>query len=55
MHYTKDFSPRNLKYMRTFVAVWPERSIVQRVVAQLPWRQNIALIERLDTPSLWAI
>ena len=51
----KGFSPRNLKYMRAFAAAWPEREIVQRVVAQLPWRQNIALIERLDNPKtrLW--
>jgi hypothetical protein len=34
--------------MRAFAAAWPEREIVQRVVAQLPWRQNIALLERLD-------
>lgn len=40
-------SPRNLKYMRAFAAAWPDRRIVQRVVAQLPWRQNIALLERL--------
>lgn len=48
-------SPRNLKYMRAFAAAWPERTIVQRVVAQLPWRQNIALLERLDDEKtrLW--
>ncbi len=48
-------SPRNLKYMRSFAATWPERAIVQRVVAQLPWRQNIALLERLDDQKtrLW--
>lgn len=45
-------SPRNLKYMRAFAAAWPDRAIVQRVVAQLPWRQNIALLERLDDESL---
>jgi len=44
----KGFSPRNLKYMRAFAAAWPDPEIVQRVVAQLPWRQNIALIERLS-------
>jgi len=51
----KGFSPRNLKYMRAFAAAWPEREIVQRVVAQLPWRQNIALIERLgdEKTRLW--
>ena len=48
-------SPRNLKYMRAFGAAWPDRAIVQRVVAQLPWRQNIALLERLDDSAtrLW--
>lgn len=49
------FSPRNLKYMRAFAAAWPDVAIVQRVVAQLAWRQNIMLLERLDdapTP-LW--
>jgi predicted nuclease of restriction endonuclease-like (RecB) superfamily len=44
----KGFSPRNLKYMRAFAIAWPEREIVQRLVAQLPWRQNIALLEQLD-------
>jgi predicted nuclease of restriction endonuclease-like (RecB) superfamily len=43
----KGFSPRNLKYMRAFAAAWPDAAIVQRVVARLPWRQNIALLERL--------
>jgi predicted nuclease of restriction endonuclease-like (RecB) superfamily len=43
----RGFSPRNLKYMRAFAAARPEPEIVQRVIAQLPWRQNIALIERL--------
>lgn len=51
----KGFSPRNLKYMRAFAAAWPDRTIVQRVIAQLPWRQNIALIERLgdENTRLW--
>ncbi len=48
-------SPRNLKYMRAFAAAWPEEAIVQRVVAQLPWKQNIALLDKLKTPGerLW--
>ncbi len=51
----KGFSPRNLKYMRAFAAAWPDLEIVQRVVAQLPWRQNIALMERLGDKKtrLW--
>lgn len=40
-------SPRNLKYMRSFAAAWPDSAIVQRVIAQLPWRQNIALLDKL--------
>ncbi len=43
----KGFSPRNLKYMRAFAAAWPDREIVQRTVAQLSWRQNLTLIEKL--------
>jgi len=48
-------SPRNLKYMRAFAAAWSDRTIVQRVVAQIPWRQNITLLERLDdfATRLW--
>ncbi len=51
----KGLSPRNLKYMRAFAAAWADISIVQRVVAQLPWRQNIALLERLgdEKTRLW--
>ena len=45
-------SPRNLKYMRTFAAAWPDRSIVQRVVAQIPWRSNLALLDKLDDPAV---
>ena len=42
------FSPRNLKYMRRFAEVWPDESIVQRSVAQLPWRHNICLMEKVN-------
>ncbi|MCD6207193.1 MAG: DUF1016 family protein [Methanosarcinales archaeon] len=44
----KGFSPRNLKYMRTFAEAWPEREIVQRTVAQIPWRSNLALLDKLE-------
>lgn len=51
----KGFSPRNLKYMRAFAAAWPDKAIVQRVVAQIPWRSNIALLDKIDNPHdrLW--
>ncbi len=35
------FSPRNLKYMRKFAQAWPNREIVQRTVAQIPWRSQL--------------
>jgi predicted nuclease of restriction endonuclease-like (RecB) superfamily len=49
------FSPRNLKYMRKFAESWPDRSIVQRTVAQIPWRSNLALLDKLqdNETRLW--
>ena len=51
----KGFSPRNLKYMRSFAATWPDRSIVQALLAQLTWYHNIALMEKLANQEerLW--
>lgn len=49
------FSPRNLKYMRKFAESWPDRTIVQRTVAQIPWRSNLALLDKLqdNETRLW--
>ncbi len=51
----KGLSPRNLKYMRTFAAAWPEEAIVQGPLAQIGWYQNIALLDKLADHSerLW--
>ena len=51
----RGFSSRNLKYMRTFAEAYPDEEVVQRSVAQLPWRHNIALLEKLKDPDerLW--
>lgn len=46
------FSARNLKYMRKFAEEWPECEIVQRTVAQIPWRSNLTLLEKLKEPEL---
>ena len=53
----RGFSPRNLKYMRAFAAAWNDRQIVQRTVAQIPWRSNLALLDKLDSfdTRLWYI
>ena len=48
-------SSRNLTYMRSFAEAYPDRWVVQQVVAQLPWGHNIRLLETLKTPDdrLW--
>ncbi|OKH85908.1 hypothetical protein EB75_08925 [Mycobacterium sp. ST-F2] len=48
----KGFSSRNLKYMRAFAAAWPDFAIVQRCAAQLPWRQHMVLLDKLDSADL---
>jgi predicted nuclease of restriction endonuclease-like (RecB) superfamily len=51
----KGFSPRNLKYMRSFSEAYPDEQFVQEVLAQIPWYHNIALMEKLKSPEerLW--
>lgn len=53
----RGFSPRNLKYMRAFAAAWPDREVVLRAVAQLPWGHQQTLLNKLDDPTvrLWYI
>ena len=41
------FSVRNLKYMKKFYLEYKEDEIVQRCVAQLPWRHNIVLMSKI--------
>ncbi len=43
------FSPRNIKYMRKFAECWPDFEIVQQVVAQIPWRTNRLMLDKLNT------
>jgi DUF1016 N-terminal domain len=44
-------SARNLKYMRAFAEAYPDPEIVQQVVAQLPWGQNVKLLELVKDPD----
>lgn len=46
------FSPRNLKYMRKFAENWQDIEIVQRTVAQIPWRSNITLLDKIKDPKI---
>jgi predicted nuclease of restriction endonuclease-like (RecB) superfamily len=37
----------NLKYMRTFAEAWPDRAIVHQLGAQIPWKHNCVLLDRV--------
>lgn len=41
------FSVRNLKYMKKFYLEYKDYELVQRTVAQLPWRHNIVLMSKI--------
>lgn len=43
----KGFSRRNLLYMAQMASVYPDKQFVQRVVAQIPWRTNIAVLDKI--------
>jgi predicted nuclease of restriction endonuclease-like (RecB) superfamily len=51
----KGLSRTNLLYMRAFAEAWPEASIVQQVVGQIPWGHNLRLLELLKNREerLW--
>jgi hypothetical protein len=54
------FSPRNLKYMRSFAAAWPDEAFVQQVAAPMPWRRTeltVSLPEELrgNLPTIEAL
>jgi predicted nuclease of restriction endonuclease-like (RecB) superfamily len=47
----KGFSRANLMYMRAFAEAWPDESIVQQAVGQLPWGHNLVLLTKLKNPE----
>lgn len=47
----KGFSVRNLKYMQSFAAAYPNHEFVQQVAAQLPWFHICILITRIKDPD----
>lgn len=51
----KGFSRSNLGYMKAFAEAYPDEAIVQRSVGKLPWRHNLALIDKLKSQEqrLW--
>jgi len=51
----KGLSSRNLKYMRQFAYLYPNRIIVQEVLAQLTWYHIITLMDKVknEKEKLW--
>ncbi len=51
------YSERNLKYMAKFAASYSDVEFVQQVVAQIPWGQNVVLLDKIpdDTARRWYI
>jgi predicted nuclease of restriction endonuclease-like (RecB) superfamily len=51
----KGFSPRNLGYMKVFAKTYPDETILQQVVAKLPWVHHIVLLEKIkdEKERLW--
>ena len=48
----KGYSVRNLKYMAKFAGAYPDGEFVQQVVAQIPWGQNIVLLDKIDDEAV---
>ncbi len=46
---SSSFSLRNLKYMLKFYKSYPNFEFVQRFVAQIPWGQNISIMEKVQS------
>lgn len=44
----RGFSPRSLRYMRTFAASFADGEILQQPAAQLPWGHVMVLLDRVD-------
>lgn len=51
----KGFSARNLKYMSKFAATYDDIEFVQQAVAQIPWGQNVVILDKIsdDTERKW--
>ena len=47
---SRGFSPRNLRYMRTFAQAWPGE-LWQQPAAKLPWGHIMVLLDKLETQT----
>lgn len=46
------FSPRNLKYMRSFGEAYPDEKVVHQLGAQIPWKHNCVILDKVKDPDL---
>ena len=46
------YSARNLKYMRAFAEAWPDRAMVHQLGAQIPWKHNCVLLDRVKDAKI---
>jgi predicted nuclease of restriction endonuclease-like (RecB) superfamily len=44
-------SPRNLQFMRSFAAGFPDEAIVKQLASQLPWWHVVRLMQRVKDPA----
>ena len=47
----RGYSPRNLRYMRTFATAWSAAEVGQQPAAQLPWGHQMVLLDKARTPE----
>lgn len=53
----KGYGVRNLKYMAKLAKTYPDLEFVQRAVAQIPWRHNTTLMDKVkdENQRMWYI
>jgi len=47
----KGFGARSLKYMRAFAEAYPDETFVHQTGAQIPWRHNCIILEKVKDPE----
>lgn len=53
----KGFSPRNLRYMRTFANAYPDLEFGHQAGAQIPWKHNCLILDKVQDSEerIWYI
>ena len=47
----KGFSRRNLDYIKDFAEAWQDESILQQLVAKIPWGHNVRILDHVKDPK----